>query len=188
MTGAAEEWARPPQWFEAAYLAALPKAKAHAKVLCRRRGLDFEDIYAEAMLRGWKSWSLFQEGSNMVAWLKTIVKNHLYVDQRTWWNRNANQLVFGESEEGSEDFRDDAISAFGIDISDRLAFDPKPDCVIDMKHYAEKLMALDPKFSEPFWLHVQGFTTPEVAVECGIEVGTVKSRVSRTRAKILELV
>ena len=58
-------------------IASQPMLRAFARSLCRQRELA-DDLVQEAMLRAWSSRHTFQPGSNLRAWLFTILRNQFY--------------------------------------------------------------------------------------------------------------
>src|SRR5262249_61851931 len=64
-----------------AMLAAVPQMRDFALRLCRRNDRA-EDLVQEALLRAIVNIELFQPGSNMTAWLFTILRNHFLNEGR----------------------------------------------------------------------------------------------------------
>src|SRR5262245_6703009 len=62
-------------------LAAIPKLRAFAISLCRNRERA-EDLVQSALLKACANIALFKPGSNMEAWLCTILRNHFYSECR----------------------------------------------------------------------------------------------------------
>jgi RNA polymerase sigma-70 factor (ECF subfamily) len=141
-----------------ALLGALPPLRAFAMNLCRK------DLVQETVTRGCKNIGLFEPGTNMVAWLTTILRNHFLSECR----RASYRLT-------------DSID----DHADTLAL-PAGQLTSVEKH--ELRMALDrlPERERSALVLVLavGFSYEEVAKAARCAVGTVKSRVSRARRKI----
>jgi RNA polymerase sigma-70 factor (ECF subfamily) len=64
-----------------AILAAMPKLRASAMSLCRN-GDHAEDLVQETLLRACANITSFKPGTNMFAWLFTILRNEFYSQYR----------------------------------------------------------------------------------------------------------
>jgi RNA polymerase sigma-70 factor (ECF subfamily) len=62
-------------------LAAVPKLRGFAVSLCGRTARA-DDLVQEALVKAWGNLGSFQPGSNMVAWLCTILRNEFYSEFR----------------------------------------------------------------------------------------------------------
>lgn len=62
-------------------LGVLPQLRAFAMKLCRNAD-QAEDLVQETITRGCKNIALFEPGTNMVAWLTTILRNHFLSECR----------------------------------------------------------------------------------------------------------
>jgi len=58
-------------------LAAVPSLRAFAISLCGRTARA-EDLVQETLMKAWANSASFQPGSNMIAWLYTILRNEYY--------------------------------------------------------------------------------------------------------------
>lgn len=148
-------------------LAALvPNLRAFAKSLSGNADYA-DDLVQETLIKAWKNRSSFAEGSNLKAWLFTILRNTFLSDRR---KRKfevedpdgvlAGKLSVHGAQSGHMDFLDFAE-----------AFEKLPD---DQR---EALVLIG----------AEGFSYEEAALMCGCAVGTIKSRVNRARNKLLEL-
>ena len=63
-------------------LGAVPQLRAFAMKLCRNAD-QVDDLVQEAIARGCKNSALFEPGTNMVAWLTTILRNHFLSETDT---------------------------------------------------------------------------------------------------------
>ena len=148
-------------------LAALvPNLRAFAKSLSG--SADYaDDLVQETLIKAWKNRNTFAEGSNLKAWLFTILRNTFLSDRR---KRKfevedpegvlAAKLSTHGAQNGHMDF---------LDFAD--AFEKLPD---DQR---EALVLIG----------AEGFSYEEAALMCGCAVGTIKSRVNRARNKLLDL-
>jgi RNA polymerase sigma-70 factor (ECF subfamily) len=164
-----------PPAFEAEALAALDSLYRSALRLTRVPA-DAEDLVQETYLKAFRAADLFEPGSNLRAWLFTILHN-------TARNRA----------------RDRARDTVSIDseIVDRAADAPPPggrsagaaetpETLLLRETLAPELQAaidaLPDAFRQAVWLRdVEEFSYAEIAEMLSIPVGTVMSRISRGR-------
>ena len=71
----------PPQSFKAAMLAALPALRAFAMSLSGRHDVA-DDLVQETVMKAWAKQDAFTLGTNMNAWLFTILRNLYYSQMR----------------------------------------------------------------------------------------------------------
>lgn len=154
-----------PPSFKAAMLAALPSLRAFALSLTGRHDRA-DDLVQETVLRAWSKQADFTLGTNMNAWLFTILRNLFYSQMR---------------KRGRE--VQDVDGAF----TGRLGVAPDHDGRLDLADFRRALDALPADQREAILLiGAAGFSYEEAAAICGCAVGTVKSRVSRARARLQE--
>jgi RNA polymerase sigma-70 factor (ECF subfamily) len=149
-----------------AMLAAMPQLHAFALKLCRNPD-QANDLVQETMMRGCQSIAAFQPGSNMIAWLTTILRNQFFSENRRTRNRPV-----------------EAID----DFADTLAVPPPQLISVELEELRTALDQL--KFDERASLVLTlgaGHSYEEVAKICGCPVGTIKSRVNRARRRLLAL-
>src|ERR1700751_5917751 len=65
----------------ASMLAAVPRLRAFALSLCRSADRA-DDLVQETLVRACHNIESFRPGSNMNAWLTTILRNHFYSEHR----------------------------------------------------------------------------------------------------------
>src|SRR3954468_18937609 len=79
--------------FEEQLLAAAPFLRAFARTLCRDIE-QAEDLAQEAMLKAWQARDQFQAGTNLKAWLATILRNRFYsLGRRRKWHADYDQEI-----------------------------------------------------------------------------------------------
>lgn len=109
----------------------------------------------------------FTPGTNSGAWLVTILRNHFYSEAR----KRRREV---EDPDGS-------FSALLKDL-------PAQDGHLEMADFVKALGSLSVKQREALILvGASGFSYEEAAEICGMRVGTIKSRVSRSRARLQEI-
>jgi RNA polymerase sigma-70 factor (ECF subfamily) len=147
-------------------LAALPGLRAFALSLTGN-GDRADDLVQDTIVRAWGNLHRFQDGTNLQAWLFTILRNHFYSEHR-------------KRQREVEDV--DGFYAAGlISIPDQNAR-------LDVQDFQRALMKLPLDQREALLLvGAQGFSYEEAAVICGCAIGTIKSRISRARARLAEL-
>ncbi|WP_137390673.1 sigma-70 family RNA polymerase sigma factor [Rhodoligotrophos defluvii] len=144
----------------------IPNLRAFAYSLCGN-GDEADDLVQETLMRSWANIESFEEGTNLRAWLFTILRNAFYSERR----RRRNEVDNGEGE----------AEARLVDI-------PRQDSHMDFQDFREALADLPEEQREALILvGASGFSYEEAAEICGCRVGTVKSRVSRARRRLIEL-
>lgn len=146
----------------------IPHLRAFARSLCGDAS-QADDLAQETMLKAWKARESYTPGTNMKAWAFTILRNLFYSEKRRSWRR---QPLDPEVAEATLVANDDPSGGLEL-LALRNALARLPD---DQR---EALILIG----------AGGLPYEEVAVICGCAVGTVKSRVSRARkalAQILE--
>jgi RNA polymerase sigma-70 factor, ECF subfamily len=136
-----------------------------------------EDLVQEAMLKAWRSFHTFQEGTNIRAWLHRILMNAFFDAYR----KKTREPELVDQEDVGEFYLYDktregaALSQAGNPEVEVL------DHVLDAE-VRQALESLPPQFRAAIILaDVEGFTYNEIAEILGIPIGTVMSRLSRGR-------
>lgn len=144
----------------------LPALRAFAISLTRNRATA-DDMMQDAVLKAWTNMDKFKPGTNMRAWLFTILRNNYYTSRRKLKREVA-----------------DVDNAF----SDTLSVKPEHDGRLQMADFKQALNQLPDEQREALILvGASGFAYEEAAEMCGVATGTIKSRVNRARARLSEL-
>jgi len=152
--------------FKREMLAALPSLRAFAVSLSRRHDRA-DDLVQETVMKAWSKQESFQPGTNMRAWLFTILRNEFYSQMR----RKGRELP-------------DPDGLF----ADNLASHPEQYGKMDLADFKGALDQLPDDQREAIVLiGASGFAYEEAAAIAGVAVGTIKSRVNRARVKLQEL-
>jgi RNA polymerase sigma-70 factor, ECF subfamily len=126
-----------------------------------------DDLVQDVLLKAWGHSESFQEGTNMRAWLFTIARNTYYSLYR---------------KRGREVQDVDGI------YTSNLAVAPSQDGVMDLADFRLALAKLPDEQREVLILvGASGLSYEQAAEVCGVAVGTIKSRVSRARTRLGEL-
>jgi RNA polymerase sigma-70 factor (ECF subfamily) len=149
-----------------AVLAAVPKLRAFAISLSGNVDRA-DDLVQETLLRALANISSFQPGTNMSAWLFTILRNHFHSEYR---KRRR------EVEDGDGSYAETLKSQ--PDQTARLEFHEFRVALAKLPHDQREALIL---------VGASGFSYEETAEICGCAVGTIKSRVNRARARLAEL-
>jgi RNA polymerase sigma-70 factor (ECF subfamily) len=167
--GASDEAALSPSMnvrMTADLLAVIPNLRAFAVSLCGN--LDrADDLVQETLVKAWSNLGSFVEGTNLRAWLFTILRNIYYSEYRKRRREVADP-------DGS--------------IAGRLATVPAQDGHMDLLDFREALQKLPADQREALILiGASGLSYEEAAGICGCAVGTMKSRVNRARSRLVDL-
>ncbi|CAO4137909.1 sigma-70 family RNA polymerase sigma factor [Methylorubrum extorquens] len=147
--------------FRQGLMEALPGLRAFALSLVAN-GARADDLVQETLLKAWANQAAFLPGSNLKAWLCTILRNHFYSQTRKY-KREV----------------EDAEGAMAAQVVAPAAQEHGSDLRLVMAHIAK----LPPPMREALLLvGAQGFTYEAAAEVMGCQTGTVKSRVSRARS------
>src|SRR6202158_555066 len=149
-----------------AVLASVPSLRAFAISLCGTVDRA-DDLVQETLLRALANIHSFQPGTNMPAWLFTILRNLF----RSEYRKRRREV-------------EDATGMY----ADSLKSQPEQMGRIEFEELREALAKLTPDQREAVILvGASGFSYEETAAICGCAIGTVKSRVNRARARLAEL-
>lgn len=152
--------------FKREVLAALPNLRAFAMSLVRQHD-KADDLVQSTIMKAWAKQDSFQAGTNMKAWLITILRNEFYSQMR---------------KKGREVQDTDGV------FTERMAVHPGQYGSLDMQDFKKALDQLPDDQREAIILvGASGFAYEEAAEICGCAVGTIKSRVSRARMTLKEL-
>lgn len=145
----------------------LPKLRAFAASLCGRSGGRREradDLVQETVMKALANIHSFEPGTNMTAWLYTILRNEFYSDHR----------------KRSREVRDeDGIHAAKMETR------PTQEGHMRFLELQDAMDQLRPEQREALILvAASGLSYEEAATLCGAAIGTMKSRVNRARARL----
>lgn len=126
-----------------------------------------DDLVQEAIVRGLTHIGSFQPGTNMQAWLFTILRNQFH----TGYRKRKREV---EDPNGG--------------IAARLSVHPEQVGHLDLEDLKIALTKLPFNQREALLLvGAQGFSYEEAAEICGARIGTIKSRINRARHRLAEL-
>jgi RNA polymerase sigma-70 factor (ECF subfamily) len=149
-----------------AVLAAVPSLRAFAISLCGNVDRA-DDLVQETLLRALANIDSFEPGTNMSAWLFTILRNHF----RSEYRKRRREVEDGD---GS--------------YAESLKSHPEQHGRVEFEEFRAALAKLPPDQREALILvGASGFSYEEAAKICGCAVGTIKSRVNRARTRLAEI-
>jgi RNA polymerase sigma-70 factor (ECF subfamily) len=127
-----------------------------------------DDLLQETLLKAWSNSGSFTPGTNLRAWLVTILRNTYYSQYR---------------KRGREVPDTDGV------YSSRLATPPnQEESSVDMSDFMIALAKLAPEHRDVLLMvGASGLSYEEAAEICGVAVGTIKSRLNRARGKLADL-
>jgi RNA polymerase sigma-70 factor, ECF subfamily len=147
-------------------LAAIPHLRAFAMSLTND-SIAADDLVQETLLRAWANQSQFEIGTNLSAWLFTILRNNFYTMKRKGQREVAD--VDGE-------------------YSGRVPVHAQQGGYLDLQDLWAALQKLPPRQREVVVLiGTEGMSYEETARICGCAVGTIKSRLCRARQNLAKL-
>ena len=147
-------------------LAAIPGLRAFAISLCGNVDRA-DDLVQETLIRALAHINSFEPGTNMSAWLITILRNLF----RSEYRKRRREV-------------EDADGKY----AENLRSLPQQEGHIEMSEFLVALAKLAPDQREALVLiGALGFSHEEVANICGCAIGTIKSRVNRARTRLGEI-
>lgn len=155
-----------PDDFRSELLALIPFLRAFARSLCGNPETA-DDLAQETLVKAWQSRDTFIPGTNLKAWLFTILRNQFYSDRRRSWRQAPWDQEFAERIPGT---REDQTWAAELSDTARALR-----CLSDEQREALILVGAG------------GFSYEDAAAICHCAVGTVKSRVARARRALINI-
>ena len=152
--------------FRAELLGLIPHLRAFSSHLC---GWNLgEDMAQEALTKAWRARSSYRSESNMKAWLFRILKNEYISHHRRAWRE----------------------VPWDQDVADKIATPPlQQQWTSELSDVRRAMLLLPAAQREALLLVATGDATYEQAAAiAAAAVGTMKSRVSRARASLVDLV
>ena len=130
---------------------------------------EAKDLLQDTIFKAIKNREKFAEGTNLKAWLYTIMKNTFITN----YQRMVRRSTF-------------------LDSTDNLHFINSTDSVISNLAYSkftsddiqEALEQLSETYRQPFLMYFRGFKYHEIAEELDIPIGTVKNRIHIARKEL----
>ena len=144
----------------------LPALRAFALSLTRE-GAAADDLVQDTIVKAWTNMDKFQAGTNLRAWLFTILRNTFYSARRKTKREVSDTDGLHAARQTSRPDHDGRLALRDF----RVAFAQLPD---------EQREAL-------ILVGASGFSYEEAANMTGVAIGTVKSRANRGRRRLAQL-
>lgn len=126
-----------------------------------------DDLVQETLVKAWQHRDSFAVGSNLKAWLFTILRNAFLSQQRK-------KRFEVQDQEG--------------ELAARMSVPASQTAHMDALDFSAAFAKLAPDHREALILiGAEGFSYEDAALMCGCAVGTLKSRVNRARNKLAAL-
>lgn len=144
----------------------IPALRAFAWSLSHN-GSDADDLVQDTLIKAWSNREKFEPGTNLRAWLFTILRNTYYTS-----------VLRRRREVRDEDG----------EYANTLRTPPTQDWSVAMRALQTALHQLPAEHREALILvGAAGLSYEEAAEICGCALGTIKSRVNRARARLLKI-
>ena len=145
---------------------AIPSLRAFAVSLCGNPDRA-DDLVQETLVKAWSKLHTFEEGTNLPAWLFTILRNVFYSEYRKR--------------------RREVADTDGM-FAAKLASAPAQGSHMDLQDFRQALQSVPADQREALILiGAAGMSYEEAANVCGCAVGTMKSRVNRARNRLAQI-
>lgn len=134
---------------------------------------EAKDLYQETAFRAMTNRDKFMEGTNLKAWLFTIMKNIFINNYRK--NKRKNTVL------------DSTDNMFVINSGKETVTNDAESNII-LEELEVMVESLNPSIKIPFVMHYEGYKYQEIADLLDLPLGTVKSRIFFARQELQELV
>ena len=153
-------------------VAAIPRLRRYARVLTGEASRA-DDLVQDTLARAWEKRALWQAGTDLRAWLFTVMHN-LFVNQRALARRDAANV---------------SLDGAGAPETWQLSVRPNQQVHVELHEVLQQLGRLPAEQREVLILAaVEELKYEEIADVLDIPVGTVMSRLSRAREKLRRIV
>jgi RNA polymerase sigma-70 factor (ECF subfamily) len=151
--------------FQRDLVALIPYLRAFSRSLCRSRTLS-EDMAQEALAKAWRSRGRFEPGTNLKAWLFTILRNEFFsLRRRAWRESNLDEAKAARIAAPHD------AQLWSLELSDTTH------ALRELPDYQREALVL---------VAAGGLSYAHAARICGVPIGTVKSRVARGRIALMD--
>jgi RNA polymerase sigma-70 factor, ECF subfamily len=130
---------------------------------------DATDLTQETITKAFYNHDKFREGTNMKAWLYTIMKNIFINDYR---RKMTSQVV---SDDTDNQYYINSHSQRTVNLGDRKMI---------LKDIQKAISSLSTNLRVPFVMAFQGYKYEEIAQHMKVPLGTVKIRIHNARKKL----
>jgi len=131
---------------------------------------DANDLLQDTVLKAFTNRDKFSDGTNLRAWLYTIMKNTFFTN----YQRMVRRATFVDTTENLHYIN-----------SGEVAIENNADGEFTLEDINKCIEKLDEGYRVPFMMHFRGFKYQEIAEKLELPIGTVKNRIHIAR-KILK--
>lgn len=147
--------------FEACVMPHLPYLGRVARRICRPP-IDPDDLVQDTLMRAWKYWGTFSPDSNCQAWLVRILTNVL-------------KIHFAKTAGLRDSLPIDDLYHIGL-AGPPTSFSFDADQILDILPQPNRRLVT--------MIVIEGYSYAETARALGVPIGTIMSRLSRSRQKL----
>lgn len=152
--------------FKTDLIGLIPHMRAFARSLCRNAA-HADDLAQEALAKAWQAREGYQPGTNLKAWVFMIIRNAFLSQARRSWRTCELDPTIAEQTL--------------VSVSD-------PTSAIELNDLRRAMNMLPQEQNEALVLvGAAGLSYEEAAQLCGVAIGTIKSRVSRARVRLAQI-
>ena len=130
---------------------------------------DANDLMQETVLKAFSNREKYTEGTNLKAWMFTIMKNTFITNYQRMIRKN----TFIDSTANMH-YINSSTSSIENSAYEKFA----------MKDINKAIEKLDDAYKVPFLMHFRGFKYHEIAANLDIPIGTVKNRIHIARKEL----
>ena len=134
-----------------------------------KNNVEAEDLYQDTVFLALKNQEKYSNGTNFMAWAKTIMRNTFINGYRK--KKRFNTLLTK------------GVSSY---FFDNKTSENTSEIMLNVKEINKMIDQIDKRFSEPFRLYIQGYAYEEIANMLQLPMGTVKSRIFFARKHLKE--
>lgn len=130
---------------------------------------DANDLLQDTLLKAFTNREKYADGTNLKAWLYTIMKNTFITNYQRMVRKNT--------------FIDESENLYYINSLENSTDNEAPSTFI-MNDINRAVDSLEESFRTPFMMHYRGFKYHEIAERLRIPIGTVKNRIHIARKEL----
>ncbi len=130
---------------------------------------DARDLLQETIYKAFANRDKFKDGTNLKAWLYTVMKNIFINDYRR--QKKKNTII------------DNTDSFYYINLATQN-LPNEGESEMNMKAIRKAIYKLSESYRVPFLKHYEGYQYDEIAEAMNIPIGTVKSRIHLARKQL----
>ncbi|MEL7120398.1 MAG: sigma-70 family RNA polymerase sigma factor [Bacteroidota bacterium] len=128
-----------------------------------------QELVQETVVRALRYKDRFTVGTNFKAWITTMMRN-IFLNQKRDYKRRKTESIPNDS--------------LYLNLEGSKTTDNMGEHQIIAEEIMKAIEALNENLKSPFWLFYQGYAYDEIAIQLGIPLGTVKSRIFKARQRL----